>query len=65
MAATSLSPEEFPNKRLSDEHADVLREGLAWLVREPMESEVAESAGAALHERNPANGFHEGKGGPP
>jgi len=41
MAETSLSLEEFLSKLLGDEHADVLREGLAWLVRELMESEVA------------------------
>ena len=47
MAAMSLSPEEFLRRLLADEHADVLREGLAWLVRELMESEVAAQAAAA------------------
>jgi putative transposase len=64
MAETSLSPEEFLSKFLSDEHADVLREGLAWLVRELMESEVAGQTGAALHEKGPQrltrrNGYRE------
>ena len=64
MAEMSLSPEEFLSKLLTDEHADVLREGLAWLVRELMESEVASQAGAALHEKSPQrlarrNGYRE------
>ena len=64
MAETSLSPEEFLSKLLADEHADVLREGLAWFVRELMESEVAGQAGAALHEKSPQrlarrNGYRE------
>lgn len=64
MAETSLSPEEFLGKLLADEHADVLREGLAWLVRELMESEVAAQAGAARNEKNPQrlarrNGYRE------
>jgi len=64
MAEMSLSPEEFLSKLLADEHADVLREGLAWLVRELMESEVAAQAGVALHEKSPQrlarrNGYRE------
>ena len=64
MAETSLSPEEFLSKLLADEHADVLREGLAWFVGELMESEVASQAGAALHEKSPQrlarrNGYRE------
>jgi hypothetical protein len=47
MAAMSLSPEEFLRRLFADEHADVLSEGLAWLVRELMESEVAAQAAAA------------------
>ena len=38
MAEMSLSPEEFLSKFLTDEHADVLREGLVSLVHELMES---------------------------
>jgi hypothetical protein len=37
---------------LADEHADVLRESLAWFVRELMEVEVATKIGADLHERS-------------
>jgi len=49
---------------LADEHTDVLREGLGWLVGELMESEIAVQAGAALHEKSPQplarrNGYRE------
>jgi len=49
---------------LADEHTDVLREGLGWLVGELMENEIAVQAGAALHEKSPQplarrNGYRE------
>jgi len=64
MADTSLSLEELLRKLMGDEHADVLRESLAWMVVELMEAEVTDKAGAALHEKNPErlahrNGYRE------
>jgi putative transposase len=38
---------------MRSEHADVLRESVAWAVREIMESEVATQIGAELGERAP------------
>jgi len=38
---------------MRSEHADVLRESVAWAVREIMESEVATQIGAELGERGP------------
>ncbi len=36
---------------LDDEHADLLREGVALVLRELMEAEVADQAGAERYER--------------
>jgi putative transposase len=58
MAEASLSLEELLRKLLGDEHADVLRESLAFFVRELMEAEVAEQIGAGLHEKNPERATH-------
>jgi transposase-like protein len=65
MAETSLTLDELVRKLMGDEHADVLRETLAWFVRELMEAEVAGQIGAGLHERAPErtthrNGYREG-----
>jgi putative transposase len=64
MAKTSLSLDELVRKLMGDEHADVLRESLAWFVGELMETEVAAQIGADLHEKNPErvthrNGYRE------
>jgi putative transposase len=64
MAETSLSLDELVRKLMGNEHADVLRESLAWFVRELMEAEVTEQIGAALHEKAPErithrNGYRE------
>jgi putative transposase len=64
MAESSLSLEQLLGKLLADEHADLLREGLAWLVHELMEAEVSEQIGAGLHEKAPErlthrNGYRE------
>ena len=45
-----LSLDELVRKLMGDEHADVLRESLAWLVSELMEAEVTQQIGAGLHE---------------
>jgi len=45
-----LSLDELVRKLMGDEHADVLRESLAWFVSELMEAEVMQQIGAGLHE---------------
>ena len=44
----SVSLREVVGKVMCDEHADVLRESVALVVREVMEAEVAHLAGAGL-----------------
>jgi len=51
MAEKSMSLDELVRKLMGDEHADVLREALAWFVRELMEAEVSGQIGAGLHEK--------------
>jgi putative transposase len=58
MAEKSMSLDELVRKLMGDEHADVLRETLAWFVSELMEAEVAEQIGAGLHEKSPARTTH-------
>jgi|SRR5579884_273111 len=61
----SLTAREAVSEVLSGEHADVLRESVAVMVREIMEAEVAQLAGAELGERAPSrraaqrNGYRE------
>ena len=52
MAEMRLLLRESLGKSLGDEHAGVLRGGLAWFVHELMESQVTEQVGAALHEKS-------------
>ena len=52
MAEKSMSLDELVRKLMGDEHADVLRETLAWFVGELMEAEVAAQIGAGLHEKS-------------
>jgi len=64
MAEKSLSLDELVRKLMGDDHADVLREALAWFVGELMEVEVASQIGAGLNERSPdrithRNGYRE------
>jgi putative transposase len=49
----SLTAREAVREVLASEHADVLRESVALMVREIMELEVAQLAGAELGERAP------------
>lgn len=49
----SLTAREAVREVLASEHADVLRESVALMVREIMELEVAQVAGAELGERAP------------
>ena len=46
MAEKSMSLDELVRKLMGDEHADVLRETLAWFIGELMEAEVAGQIGA-------------------
>jgi hypothetical protein len=44
---------DLVDKLMSDEHADVLRDSVAWLVTQLMEAELGELAGAGFGERAP------------
>src|SRR5438270_9490102 len=61
----SLTTREAVQELLASEHADVLRESVALMVREIMELEVAQLGGAELGERAAArrqaqrNGYRE------
>lgn len=64
MAEMSMSLDELVRKLMGDEHADVLRETLAWFVGELMEAEVTSQIGAARHEKSAErithrNGYRE------
>jgi putative transposase len=48
-----MTVEEVVRGLLEDEHADVLRESLRWLVAQLMEVEVSELIGAEHGERTP------------
>jgi putative transposase len=48
-----MTAEEVVAKLMSDEHADLLRESLRWMVEQLMEVEVSELIGAELGERRP------------
>ncbi len=53
-----MTAEEVVAKLMSDEHADVLRESLRWMVEQLMEVEVSELIGAELGERTPDRATH-------
>src|ERR1700744_1284929 len=65
MAENSLTARDAAREVLASEHADVLRESVAVIVREIMEAEVSQMAGAELGERAPErrvaqrNGYRE------
>jgi transposase-like protein len=48
-----MTAADLVDKLLADEHADVLRDSVAWLVTELMEAEVVGLTGAGLGERAP------------
>jgi putative transposase len=48
-----MTAADLVDKLLSDEHADVLRDSVAWLVTQLMEAEVGALTGADLGERAP------------
>jgi transposase-like protein len=54
----SLTLRAALDKVMSDEHADVVREGVAAFVAELMEVEVAAQIGAGLHEKAPGRVTH-------
>jgi transposase-like protein len=58
MAEKSLSLDELVRKLMGDEHADILRETLAWFVGELMEAEVAGQIGAGRHEKSAGRTTH-------
>jgi transposase-like protein len=49
-----MTPAELADKLMSSEHADVVRESVAWMVAELMEAEVSSQIGAGLGEVAPA-----------
>ena len=53
-----MTVEEVVRGLLEDEHADVLRESLRWLVAQLMEVEVCEQIGAEHGERTPDRATH-------
>jgi putative transposase len=53
-----MTAEEVVAKLMSDEHADVLRESLHWMVERLMEVEVSELIGAERGERTPDRATH-------
>jgi putative transposase len=48
-----MTAAQVADKLLSGEHADVLRQSVAWMVAELMEAEVAAQIGAELGQRTP------------
>ena len=58
MAEKSMSLDELVRKLMGDDHADLLRETLAWFVGELMEAEVTQQIGAGLHEKAPERTTH-------
>jgi transposase-like protein len=47
-----MTAAQLADKLLQDEHADVLRESVAWMARELMEADVSAEIGAELGERS-------------
>src|SRR6266536_2866497 len=60
-----MTAAQLVDKLLQDEHADVLRESVAWMASQLMDAEVAGRIGAELGERTPdrvtrRNGYRPG-----
>src|SRR5690349_14610287 len=53
-----MAIEEVVRKVLADEHADVIRDSVRWVVSELMEAEVSELIGAKLGERTDDRATH-------
>jgi len=54
----SMTTDEVVAKLLSEEHVDLVRESLAWVVQQMMEAEVSELIGAERGERTPDRATH-------
>ena len=48
-----MTAAQLADKLLADEHADVLRESVAWMAGQLMDADVAARIGAELGERAP------------
>ena len=53
-----MTAAQLADKLLQDEHADVLRESVAWMAAQLMDAEVAGRIGAELGERSPERTTH-------
>ena len=53
-----MTAAQLADKLLSGEHADVVRESVAWMVAELMEAEVTAQIGAAHGQRTPERTFN-------
>jgi putative transposase len=53
-----MTAAQLADKLLQDEHADVLRESVAWMASQLMDAEVADRVGAELGERTPERTTH-------
>ena len=53
-----MTAAQLADKLLQDEHADVLRESVAWMATQLMDAEVASRVGAELGERSPERTTH-------
>jgi putative transposase len=53
-----MTAAQLADKLLQDEHADVLRDSMAWMARELMEAEISARIGAELGERSPERTTH-------
>jgi len=56
--ADRMAIEEVVRKVLREEHADVIRDSVRWVVHELMEAEVSELVGAKLGERSEDRATH-------
>ncbi len=55
---TRMTAEEVVSQLLSDEHADLVRDSLCWMVEQLMEAEVSGLIGAEHGERTPDRATH-------
>jgi putative transposase len=53
-----MTAAQLADKLLADEHADVLRETVAWMAHQLMEADVSARIGAELGERSPERTTH-------
>jgi transposase-like protein len=53
-----MTAAQLADKLLQDEHADVLRDSVAWMARELMEAEISARIGAELGERSSERTTH-------